>query len=508
MPLTRRHPVLALLFGIAVLFPLAIPASAELNEDQHEKIVEAATRYFDLGEDAWKGRKALLASMAEVAKAKEGYDFLGDLESLRKVIYASRYFEKQMSDKKWRNEQEIKEYDNKGRLYAIKGDGLNIGFSLPKKYPNKNKKLDKQPRPGPWPLLISTVERRFMAMAKEPPPWKMMKERFPKNPWQAFLDEWIVLAPVAPGAVYVDPATGKLRREYLTWQFVQFLRHYHIDFDRIVLDGMQEALLAATSQPVTFAGFVLRGGEVDETIEKTVVNFSHVPTYVVKGQEKLAEALKKAGHENITVGDEGASLMKWLGGLKRTTPKKFSWNLKGPQHQFAHWINFEQVTLAAEECGVVVSVDDAENTINIEAKAITELSLFLNDDVVDLSRPVKVVVNGHVEREEDVARDLDMLFNRDPLKLRTSMYFGLLFPARLVRIGVRAPVKKEPEKPTTPAASPEDEAWAVKVFEGAKKLADEGKTAAAIKRLEAVLEKGNTSVYGAAKALLEKLKGG
>lgn len=508
MPLTRRHPVLALLFGIAVLLPLAIPAAAELSEDDHEKVVEAATKYFDLGEDAWKGRKAFLQTIEELAKAKEGYDLLGDLPALRKVIYAARHFEKQMSDKRWQRDQEIQEYDNKSDLYAVKGEELNIGFSLPRKYPNKNRKLEKQPRPDPWPLLISTAERSDMAMARQPPAWKLLKRRFPKDVWDDFMDEWILFVPVAPGAVYVDPATGKLRREYLIWQFVQFLRHYHIDFDRIVLDGKEEALLAATSQPLMFAGFVLRGGELDETLAATVVNFAHVPTYVVKGEEKLAEALKKAGHENVTVGDEGEQLIQWLKERKRQTPKNFTWRLKGPQHQFAHWINFEQVNLASDECGVVVSVNPEENSINIEAKAITELSLFLNDDVVDLNKPVKVVVNGHVEREETVERDLDMLFNRDPLRLRESMYFGLLFPARLVRIGVRAPVKKEPEKPEAPKASAEDEEWAVKVFESAKELADKGNKDLAIKRLEAVIEKGNTSVLEPAKALLDKLKNG
>ena len=50
--------------------------------------------------------------------------------------------------------------------------------------------------------------------------------------------------------MYVDDAKGTLKREYLIWQFVQFLRHYHIDFDRVVLDGKQETLLAANRQRV------------------------------------------------------------------------------------------------------------------------------------------------------------------------------------------------------------------------------------------------------------------
>jgi hypothetical protein len=81
---------------------------------------------------------------------------------------------------------------------------------------------------------------------------------------------------------------------------------------------------------------------------------------------------------------------------------------------------------------------------------------------VDLDRPLRIIINGHVvhkdvvplqdQRLKKIGRDFDFLFDREPLRIRESMYFGLLASERIVNVQVPKPVV-----PTTPKAAPKDE---------------------------------------------------
>ena len=47
------------------------------------------------------------------------------------------------------------------------------------------------------------------------------------------------------------------------------------------------------------------------------------------------------------------------------------------------------------------------------------------------------MINGHLAHDSIVDRSLDVTFNRDPLKIREGLYFGLLFPVRISSLAVR-----------------------------------------------------------------------
>lgn len=421
----------------------ATMASRRPAETYLRAMTAMAERYFDLGEDAWRGRKGWLESIERMRD--RGYDLLGDPQWLMRVVYGARSFEPGMSDRAWRKTEEIVDHEERGRFTTIRGDGLYLGFRTPDTYPLGPKEHSRferaYPRPGPWPVLISTLEKQDVRAIADPAR-ASFDRRFGGEGWAAFHRDWFTLIPVAPGADYVDEKTGEVKREYLTWQFVQFLRHYHLDFDRIVLEGGPEALRLAASQPMMFAGVVLRPSALDAASRQTVVNYAHLPVFIrtedVAKDPGFGLGLGRAGHTNITVGDD-AQLRRWLRSVRRGTPRNFTWRVTGPEHQFAHWINLEQVDFEAAPCQIRVEVDEFQNEIRIEAEGVSELSLFLNDDIADLDRPLRVRVNGSIERDERITRDLDMAFSRDPLRLRESMYFGLVFPARLTRIRVPAP---------------------------------------------------------------------
>ena len=141
----------------------------------------------------------------------------------------------------------------------------------------------------------------------------------------------------------------------------------------------------------------------------------------------------------------------WMQRPPTLTPRHFRWNAARTDQVLAYWVNLDGADWKAPERRIDLEVLDTKsdpNTIKIEAVGTRSMSFFLNDEIVDLERPVRVVINGHLEHEgvipvEDanmakVGRDFDFLFNREPLRIRDSMYFGWLTPARLVELKVRA----------------------------------------------------------------------
>ncbi|MCP5070179.1 MAG: hypothetical protein GY946_26730, partial [bacterium] len=338
----------------------------------------------------------------------------------------------------------------------------------------------------------------------------LLSRRYPnkkREHWGTFQKAWLTLVPVASAGRYIDKE-GRLETGKIFYPINQFCRRYHVDFDRIVFDGGQEALAVACKDTYMFAGVVLRKAEIKTDVDRElVVNAHHLPLFV-HGNDKLAEDLKAAGHPQVTTGGDD-ELKTWLGQRRRTIPKKFTWKIATPAHTFAHWMMFEEVMWAAQKREVNVEVLDTEedpNTIKIDAIGVRRLSLFLNDDIVDLDRKVRVVINGHVMKDERATRDLDVTFYRDPLNLRKSMMFSLLFPVRLPRIAVKDPLPgfRPREEPLADEAS---QAKAARYLDAAKRLLAKDNDSAARARLEACIDLGNTPSRAEARSILGALVG-
>jgi hypothetical protein len=92
------------------------------------------------------------------------------------------------------------------------------------------------------------------------------------------------------------------------------------------------------------------------------------------------------------------------------------------------------------------------NTVRIDAVGIREITIFLNDALVDLDREVRVVVNGKPVEECQVeaskpedsrvrlpakfARTIDGMFDRRTVSIRKSMFYGWLYPVALEHIAI------------------------------------------------------------------------
>jgi hypothetical protein len=442
---------------------------------------------------------------------------------LRWLVYQGRSFRPDMRDSKWRKDNNVTDYKTEGPYTHLKSEDLFVTFTLPKAYPSKTKEFYDYPRKGPWPTLVVLHDKEDFT-GKKYPGMHALKRVWPKETSAALYDEWISFVPVAAAGNYTTD-DGQVRREVLLTPFITFAKHYHVDFERIILDGGESALAAAAAIPSWFAGIVLRGAQMVKTDaqKQAVGNYAHVPVYVV-GCPHTAKALKDAGHTKVTLGPD-TGVYEWMQAQRRTTPRKFSWRVGAPDQTLPYWINFDQYDPAAPEKTIAVEVVDTEkepNTIKITARAIQALTLFLNDEIVNLDRPVRVEINGHIEYEgvpeltsesvKPIKRDLDVLFNREPAQIRLSMFFGWLYPTRLLRLDVRDPKvtvtpaeATEPAQPAPAAATADQEEEAKRYREKAEYYIEKGEPDSAQKMVERIIDLPVNAQTAWAKAKLAEL---
>ena len=490
------------------------------NERDFKELVEAAREYFNLDEEQWKGRTALVKELETQAQA--GHWFLKDMDALRWLVMQSRSFNPPLTDRKWQRANGISDAKSAGgTLYRIKAEGLDITFSVPRDYPKAKDLEKKYPRTDPLPLLVSMHEKADFA-AKVPGAALLKRRYEDKKLWEPLYKEWLMLMPQAPAAAFVSKS-GQPRAEVFQQPLSVFWKHYHIDFDRVILDGTEDAFTMAGSMPIFWAGIVFRGKwKLDDAKKAQVKNFAPVPVFVVDNPE-LADELTAAGHPNVTKGIANATLMKWMSERRREAPKSFAWNAARTDQVLPYWINLDSPNWSAPKREIQVEVVDTEtepNTIKIDAVGIDVLSMFLNDDVVDLDKNVRVVVNGHLEHDaklevqdkrlETLGRDFDFLFNREPLRIRNSMYFGWLTPSRIVQIAVRKPAPKKPaedEKKDEPKATPQQEIKAERLFTKAQDYVKNGLNEEACRVLDRILEMPRNNYTDRAKELKDKVEG-
>ena len=494
----------------------------EAEQRKYKTLVEAAREYFDLDKEQWRGRSALVAELE--SHAANGDWFLKDMDALRWLVAQGRSFPPPLTDRKWQRANGITDAKSRGgTLYSIKAEGLDITFSVPKSYPKAKDFVKKYPRIDPLPLLVSLHERKDNAA--DVPGVSLFKRRFgDKKLYEPLYKEWLVLMPQAPAAAFVSKE-GQPRGMVFQQPFSVFWKHYHVDFDRVILDGDKPAFVMANSMPIFWGGIVFRGKwNLDDEMKGQVKNFAHVPVFVVDNQ-KLADELTAAGHPNVTKGIANATLMKWMGEQRRTPPKKIDWTVTRTDQVLPYWINLDSPNYNNPRRELKAEVVDTEaepNTIKIDAIGIDMLSLFLNDDIVDLDRPVRVVVNGHLEHDaklgvqdkrlEKLGRDFDFLFNREPIRIRSSMYFGWLTPARIVQIAVRKPEpKKEAKgkdetKKDEPKATKEEEMRAERLWNKAQDLISNSLFDRAEKVLERICKLPPNSYTERAEKLIVELK--
>ncbi len=288
--------------------------------------------------------------------------------------------------------------------------------------------------------------------------------------WQARLgDRYILACPsYSMGAWWTRPA-----EELVLATMRDVAAHYHVDPDRVFLSGMSNggigAWIIGMHYADLFAGLAPMASGLDRVLFPFLANLKSTPAYVIHGvkdqvmpvdlSRTITDELKRLGQdvtyrehdrEHPMAGghyfpkEELPELVAWFDRQRRTPLPKSVTALRDATHLGpAGWVRIDATDrIAAFAENLVEGKDEfirnmvyarldatitAPNRIEVTTTRVQRLSLFLNEELVDLSRPVTVVTNGVVAYEGPVTPSVATLLR----EARTRQDWRRLFPVQL-----------------------------------------------------------------------------
>lgn len=206
---------------------------------------------------------------------------------------------------------------------------------------------------------------------------------------------------------------------------------FAINFDQIYLAGrgagVAAAMQIANGSPDRFCGVIGRTGDA---AEMTAENLSNLPTFFAGGGKNATayqKATKDGGFAECTLNPSGKveDVWAWIQSTsRRSNPDEVNLLPGNPFPTKAYWVGLPRMEYA-EGSKLVAKVDRASNTITVEATGVQAITLFLNDTLVDMDKPVKVILNG-AEHEDLVPRNFYSMIEQvyksknDPGKFYTA----------------------------------------------------------------------------------------
>lgn len=283
--------------------------------------------------------------------------------------------------------------------------------------------------------------------------------------WQARLgDEYILACPTyAAGAWFTRRA-----EELVLATIQQMIRRYHVDPDRIFLTGMSNGgigtwLIGMHHAPL-FAGIAPMAGGLDDVLMPFLADLRHTPIYIIHGakdQVMPVELSRSISRELAALGyphtyrehqlehpmagghffprEELPGLVAWFDRQRRDPLPRTMTVVRDASHfQPFGWVRIDASDpIAAFSDDLIDKRDErikrreyakldvaivSPNRIEVKAERVRRYSLFLNDQLIDVSKPVTVVTNGVPSFEGAVTPALDVLLRgararQDPRQL-------------------------------------------------------------------------------------------
>lgn len=213
--------------------------------------------------------------------------------------------------------------------------------------------------------------------------------------------------------------------------FKQVQETFAIDFDRVFLAGhgvgVAAAMQIASSFPDRFCGIIGRTGDAAEL---SPTNLSNLPCFFAgagKRASAFSDAAKEAGYVEPTIQADAklADIWAWMQDTsRRSNPETVQLDPGSPFPKKAYWIAVPNIEYS-DEAKLKATADRASNTITIESVGVSTVTVYFNDTIVDLDKPVKVICNG-VENEDLIPRSFPSMMDQiyrtrsDPGKLYTA----------------------------------------------------------------------------------------
>ncbi len=362
--------------------------------------------------------KTLAASLASYSEARESGANLeeaqrkveGDLLALSPalsnehplqsplVLGRAVWLSHQFSDEKRQRGKITTEVFERG---SFETGGMEFAYRLPKDY---------DPGEHSYPLILTIPDEGELPTEHIQRNWtlKALKERA------------ILVCPQMPTAIAEwDQVMIKGRPGGLS-HVLTALRiatdRFAIDADRVYISGrgkgVPAALAAGNYSPQRFAGIVGRAGDAGELGPE---NFSNLPT-LFTGAGARAQAFQDASAEtnanNCLIDPTGKEqeVWDWIEAHPREAfPESVTLVPGDPFPTRAYWL---RVAPMAPVSKTTATIERETNTIRIDGEGVSQVTLYLNDVLVDLGKPLHVICNG-VER-------------KPPLSPRTSLMLDML----------------------------------------------------------------------------------
>jgi predicted esterase len=299
-------------------------------------------------------------------------------------------------------------------------------------------------------------------------------------PWVKKREDVILAAPSIVGEPWGGSRTA---HSHVLTLVKELTREFAIDHDRVFLGGMSMGGYAAFRigcfRADRFAGLICRvhgpifkppGGQSARKdganlVPRFLENLSHTPLYWIVGQmdpgisidlmrrghERLKELKydvtfreKPGGHEAYL--DENDNLLQWMDQHQRDPyPAEVVFHTNRPDYNRLWWVeisrfagrppasvktlDFEGKPAGTrqeylEDAIVTAKLDRPTNTVTAQTRGVQQLAISLDDKMLNLDAPVRIVVNGRVLWNKPVRRSLPVLLEDARQRGDRSMVFS------------------------------------------------------------------------------------
>jgi hypothetical protein len=248
-------------------------------------------------------------------------------------------------------------------------------------------------------------------------------------------------------------------------------RRYHIDPDRIFLTGMSNGGIGAwvigMHHAPQFAGIAPMASGLDDVLMPFLANLRSTPIYIIHGAKDqvmpvelsrtITKELTRLGYpfvyrehdrEHPMAGghyfprEELPELVTWLNAQRRNPLPTTVTVVRDASHfQPFEWVRIDATDpIAAFSEDLISKRDDlitrreyarldaaivAPNRIEVQADRVQRYSLFLNEQLIDSSRPLLVLTNGQVSFEGPVTPSLEILLRQARLRQDSRQLFPI-----------------------------------------------------------------------------------
>lgn len=379
---------------ILLCLALALPGPQEsrLEDEQLLPLSQSLAAYFE-AQDAALGvegaRADLGRSLADLS------ELLGDAPPLAATLELGRALRLSRRARVEARPGKVLEESFRGGSFAAAG--LAFAYRTPKVLSADS---------GGWPLIISLPDQDEEPAAHIRARWTSPGVR----------DGALVLCPAMPvergdwTQVMVRGRPGGLSHVVTALRLAG--ERFPIDPDRIYIVGHGRSVPVAVAvgnfSPHRFAGIIGRAGDVGDGAEQVPDNFGNLPTFFTGAgpqATRFEAAARAAERAPCTLQQDGgeADIWSWINDHTRAAlPGSVDLTVGQP---FPTRISWLRVSPSAPDAQLSGTLDRAANSVHLAGHGVSHATLYLNDELLDLDRPVRIFGNG-VEHTFFVARSL------------------------------------------------------------------------------------------------------